>query len=120
MNMKKFLRGLFVMIAGIAFLVDSGCTLRLSFEHVLTVEWSGEISGYPSEGEHVFETGVPWNHHRHRGERKWDRLEYSYSPASGYENLRVLLDGDEVPPRGVILMDRDHILQVTSAPVSQE
>lgn len=113
--MKPAIKILLIMFAGIAFFAESGCSLRLSFNHILTVEWSGGIYGYPSEGEHVFEVGVPWNYHHH-GEKNWDRLEYRYSPAAGYEGLRVLLDGNDVPASGVIIMDRDHILQVVTTP----
>jgi hypothetical protein len=43
-----------------------------------------------------------------------ERIGYSFDLAPGYENLRVLFDGEYVQPSGTITMDRAHLLSATA------
>lgn len=41
------------------------------------------------------------------------RVPYAFSPAPGYENVLVRLDGMPAPPAGLVVTDTEHVLTVT-------
>ncbi len=75
-------------------------TLKVSarpITYTLTVELGAGVTGTPPAGT----TTRAWQ----------EQVPYSYAVADGYQDLKVLLDGAEVPATGTILMDRDHTLE---------
>lgn len=68
----------------------------------LTVQVGEGILGYPSEGTRV--------------QTRNETIEYNYFPYNGFRNLRVTLDGKEIPVSGSLLLDSDHTLAATADP----
>jgi hypothetical protein len=66
----------------------------------LTVNLEEGVKGDPPPGTHKYKKGTSVN--------------YNYSLKSGYTNLVVLLDGQEVSSSGTIKMDNDHQLNVSA------
>ena len=66
----------------------------------LTVTASAGVTGTPATGTY--------------SHREGSRVAYSYTAASGYDNLKVQVDGIQVAVQGTVLMDRAHTLAVSA------
>ena len=71
-----------------------------SNQFVLTVDRGNGVSGTPASGNYTYSTG--------------DKVNYSYSPESGYANLVVRLDGSTVSSSGTITMNSSHNLTASA------
>jgi hypothetical protein len=91
--------------------VEPSGTITISTSHLLTVTADPEpgdfllsvaladgVTGTPERGNYYYDTG--------------QTLDYSYSLEDGYTNMRVTLNGDEVPASGTLVFDRAHTLFV--------
>jgi hypothetical protein len=65
--------------------------------YTLTVKISAGVTGTPSEGTYTVKEG--------------QKVSYHFELLSGYSNLIVLLDGDEVDASDTITIGDDHVLQ---------
>lgn len=74
--------------------------------YTLTVNVGEGIDGTPPSGTNTYDEGF--------------LVSYGYTARTGFGNLRVLLDGNEVEPSGTITMDRNHTLTVTTEAVGFE
>jgi len=68
--------------------------------YTLTVTKGTGVIGLPDTGTFSYKESTEVN--------------YSYSLQTGYTDLVVILDGIQINPSGIITMDRDHTLSVTS------
>jgi hypothetical protein len=67
--------------------------------HLVVIRGDG-ILGEPADIDSTFRSGV--------------KVKYGFTPASGFENLRVTLDGADAPAQGRIIMDGPHVLAVSA------
>ncbi|MCP5051288.1 MAG: hypothetical protein GY940_29250 [bacterium] len=67
-------------------------------DHLLSVALSQGIDGTPERGNYFYNTG--------------ESLDYSYTLQDEFTNLRVTLDGDDVPASGTIVFTEAHTLLV--------
>ena len=88
--------------AGGTITMNANHTLTVSAgkTYTLTVNKGAGIIGMPDSGTFLYKDGTTVN--------------YSYSLQTGYTNLVVNLDGSQINESGIITMDKDHILTVTS------
>jgi len=68
--------------------------------YTLTVSLAEGVTGNPASGTNSYSKG--------------QSVSYSYSLISGYKNLVVTLDGQQVNASGTIIMDRNHTLNVSA------
>jgi hypothetical protein len=100
--LKVILDGREVEVSG-EFTMDRDHVLAVTSEeqfYDLTVTASAGVSGTPAAGTYSCKEG--------------SRVTYSYTAASGYDNLKVQVDGVEVATQGTVLMDRAHTLTVSA------
>jgi hypothetical protein len=71
-------------------------------KYTLTVTLGAGSSGTPVTGKYKKSTVVP----------------YSFSTQAGYINLKVMLDGAEVPSSGTVTMDKDHAITTSTTQVA--
>jgi formylglycine-generating enzyme required for sulfatase activity len=71
-----------------------------SVNYTLTVTLATGVSGTPAAGTFTHESGT--------------LVDYSYTPAAGYNSVEVKLDGNVMAAAGSITMDQDHALAVTA------
>lgn len=75
-------------------------------QYTLTVNVGEGIDGTPTSGSTTYEEGF--------------QVSYSYTARTGFGNLRVLLDGEDVGASGTIIMNRNHTLNVSTESVGFE
>jgi hypothetical protein len=104
-NKKKFpwllVVGGLVVVGVVVFLLLKSNKKK---EYTLTVTVGEGAQGDPTNGATKYKEGTTVN--------------YNYSLQSGYKDLQVRLDGEVVSPTGTIIMNRDHILAITAAPLN--
>jgi hypothetical protein len=66
----------------------------------LTVVHGPGVTGSPTSGDSGYKPGT--------------KVRYAFDASPGYENVRVMLDGDYVDPRGTLTMDQAHLLVATA------
>jgi len=103
-NLKVSLDGTDIEPSG-TITMDKSHTLTVSAEpepgdFLLSVVVSVGIDGSPETGNFYYNTG--------------ETLDYNYTLQDGYVNLRVRLNGEDVPSSGTITFDRAHTLHVFS------
>ena len=72
-------------------------------KYTLTVTVGDGVNGFPAAGKYSYKKG--------------EIVNYSYTLESGYTNLYVKLDGQDVDHTGTIRMDRNHTLVASSTEV---
>jgi hypothetical protein len=85
------------------FTMDGDHTLSVTAEeqfYDLAVTTSAGVTGTPTSGSYSHKVGTS--------------IAYCYSEASGYTDLKVQVDGVDVPAQGTLLMDRAHTLMAMS------
>lgn len=93
--------------------VDPAGTITMSDNHTLTVyayKGTGQyqfsvsvatgVTGTPTAGYYFYNAG--------------DKVNYNFSLSSGYTNLAVKLDNEDIPTSGTITVSKDHILSVSA------
>ena len=70
-------------------------------KYTLTVTVGEGVEGSPASGSYTYRDG--------------ENVNYNYSLQSGYSNLTVTLDGNQVSESGSITMNQEHTLSVTSS-----
>lgn len=68
--------------------------------YALTVTLAAGVSGTPAAGTYTYESGT--------------KIDYSYTPGTGFDALEVKLDNNVLAASGQITMDQDHVLTVTA------
>lgn len=71
--------------------------LKPKKKYQLTVEVGNGVEGFPGTGTYEYKKGK--------------KVNYSYRAKAGFSNPKVLLDDNEAPLTGTIIMDRGHILK---------
>lgn len=84
----------------IKFRVEAATTQPVGDSVLLKVVHGPGVIGTSAAGESVYRPGT--------------RVRYSFDAAPGYTNVRVMLDGEHVNPRGVLTLDRAHLLVATA------
>lgn len=90
-----------LLVVGGAIVVAFVIYKLLPKHKTLTVTLDEGVEGNPGSGTHEYKKG--------------ERVTYSYRSTSGYSNLKVLLDGNQVASSGTIEMNRDHTLRATAS-----
>jgi hypothetical protein len=105
-NLRVYLDGVAVPAAG-QIKMDRHHTLAAYADESyfdLTVTTTAGVSGTPAAGTYTHREGTS--------------VAYNYADTSGYTNLRVQVDGVDVPAQGTLLMDRAHTLMVMAELIS--
>jgi hypothetical protein len=84
----------------IKFRVEATTSQPVGDSILLKVVHGPGVIGLSTAGESVFRPGT--------------KVRYAFDAAPGYENVRVMLDGEYVDPRGTLTMDRAHLLMATA------
>jgi hypothetical protein len=101
-NLKVLLDGTEVAASG-EFTMDRDHVLASSADepfYGLTAASTVGVIGAPAAGIHSYTPGA--------------RVAFKYALADGYCNLRVILDGVRVAPRGEVVMETDHFLEASA------
>lgn len=99
--MRKIVLALLLALA-IVFLLNSGCK-KAGEIYTLTVVKGDGISGFPEAGVYTYELN--------------SMVFYNYDLFGAYINLKLLLDDQDAPLNGSLIMDRNHTLQATCEPI---
>ncbi|MCP4152217.1 MAG: hypothetical protein GY757_31045 [bacterium] len=95
--MRKLLTISLIFVFITAALLLTGCKNATGMpDYKVTVYTQNGVEGFPYAGEHYFADG--------------DEIEYNYTPKDNFTNLRVTLDGEEVPNAGTITVSGNHTL----------
>lgn len=83
--------------------MDKNHTLSASAArlYTLTVTKGAGVNGYPESGSYIY--------------KRNDRVDYNYSLQSGYSNLVVKRNGEEIAHSGTINIERDYTLSASAA-----
>lgn len=80
-------------------------TINATGTYTLTVVKGEGVSGLPDTGSIICSAGTS--------------VQYSYQLQSGYTNLTATLDGTQVAPSGIVIMDQNYTLMVTAAEIKR-
>ncbi len=89
-----------VVLFGTIFLTTCKSPASPDPTYTLTVSLAEGVTGNPTSGTNSYSKG--------------QSVSYNYSLISGYKNLIVTLDGQQVSASGTIIMDRNHTLNVSA------